>query len=230
MKTINNSCTVSDKEHCGCFEKLTEEQKELIEKNQVEIKFKKGENICKQGTFAANVMFVCSGLAKIYVEGPSGFLILKIIPSGNFIGLSSLFEGNTIFQYSAVAYQDSYLRLIDISVFRKLLSINAEFATQIINILSENSIQTYGRFFCLTQKQSYGKLADTLLCLSDRVYKKREFDLLLSRRDLAELTNMATESLIRMLKKFKEDKLIKIDGKKIKITNYDKLKLISETG
>ena len=114
MITVLNSCSVSDTAGFNCFEKLSKEEKLLIEKNQVEIKFKKGEIICKQGTFAANVMFVCEGLAKIFVEGPNGSLILKIIPTGNFIGLSSLFEGNVIFQYSAPAYQDSIIKLIDI--------------------------------------------------------------------------------------------------------------------
>ena len=230
MITVLNSCSVSDTAGCNCFEKLSEEENLLIEKNQVEIKFKKGEIICKQGTFAANVMFVCEGLAKIFIEGPNSSLILKIIPTGNFIGLSSLFEGNLIFQYSAQAYQDSIIKLIDINVFRKLLNTNAAFSAQIINILSENSIQTYGRFFCLTNKQAYGRLADILICLAERVYKKHEFELKLSRKELAELTGMATESLIRMLKKFREDNLIEMNGKLIKISDYERLKKISQTG
>jgi len=230
MRTVLNSCTVSDTKGCQCFDKLTIEEQELVDNNQVELKFRKGETICKQGTFAAHVMFVCDGLAKIFVEGPTGSLILKIIPSGNFIGLSSMFEGNNIFQYSAQAYENSIVKLIDIKVFRQLLNTNAAFASQIINILGENSIQTYGRFFCLTHKQSYGRLADILLCLSERVYKKREFELNLSRKELAELTGMATESLIRMLKRFREDELIDMDGKLLTISNFEKLKEISVTG
>lgn len=230
MKTILNSCTVSDTSGCNCFDKLSNEEQELVSSNQVELKFRKGENICKQGTFAAHIMFVCSGLAKIFVEGPTGTLILKIIPPGNFIGLSSMFEGNTIFQYSALAYEDSVIKLIDIKIFRQLLNTNAAFASKIINVLSENSIQTYGRFFCLTHKQSYGRLADILLCLSERVYKKSEFELNLSRKELAELTGMATESLIRMLKRFREDKLIGMNGKIVTISDYEKLREISVSG
>ena len=91
-------------------------------------------------------------------------------------------------------------------------------------------MQIYGRFFCLTQKQAYGRLADIILCLSDRVFKTSEFDLPLSRKDLAELSGMSSETVIRMLKKFQEDNLIKMTGKNFKVIDYDRLKRISETG
>jgi len=73
-------------------------------------------------------------------------------------------------------------------------------------------------------------MADILLCLSERIFKERDFELNLSRRELAELTGMSTESVIRMLKKFKDDGLIQMTGKTINITNFELLKKISEYG
>jgi len=224
-----NSCTVSNTK-CVCFDMLTKEEMELIESNSINVKYKKGEVICKHGTLAPHVVLLKQGLAKIYLEGLNDSLILKIITSGNIIGLTSIFEGNTIFQYSSMAYIDSTASLIDINIFRKVLKQNAEFANSIINILCENTIQTFGRFFCLTHKQLYGRMADILLCLSERIFKERDFELNLSRRELAELTGMSTESVIRMLKKFKDDGLIQMTGKTINITNFELLKKISEYG
>ena len=91
-------------------------------------------------------------------------------------------------------------------------------------------MQIYGRFYCLTYKQSYGRLADILLCLTDRIYKSRKFELLMTRKELAELTSIATENLSRILKKFREENIIEIDGKIFTVTNYDRLKQISENG
>jgi len=48
---------------------------------------------------------------------------------------------------------------------------NTEFAKEVIEILSSNSVQVNGRFFCLTHKQSFGRLADIILCLSQRIFK-----------------------------------------------------------
>lgn len=227
--TFLSSCTIPGSS-CYCFDKLSKEELELVENNQVEVTFKKGEILCKQGTLAPHVMFLCSGLVKIYLEGPSDTLVLKIVASGNLIGLTSVFEGNSIFQYSAQTYVDSTVKLIDINVFRKLMHSNTEFAMEIFNISSINAIQIYGRFFCLTHKQSYGRLADILLCLSDNVFKKEAFDLELTRKELADLSGMASESVIRILKKFKDDGLIKVEGKTYKIIDYDKLKDISDHG
>ena len=68
------------------------------------------------------------------------------------------------------------------------------------------------------------------MCIADRVFNESEFELPLSRKDLAELSAMSAETVIRMLKKFKEDKLIEMTGKSIKIVDYERLKRISEKG
>jgi CRP/FNR family transcriptional regulator len=209
---------------------LTPEEMDLINKNSIDVRYKKGEVICKHGTFAPHIILLRDGLAKVYLEGLNDSLILKIITSGNLIGLTSINDGNNVFPYSSMAYVDSTASLIDINIFRKILKQNAEFANSIINILCENSQQTFGRFFCLTHKQLYGRMADILLCLSERIFKERTFELNLSRKELAELTGMSTESVIRMLKKFKDDGIIKMTGKSIVIANYDLLRKISEYG
>ena len=157
-------------------------------------------------------------------------LVLKILRAGNLLGLSSVNEQNSTFQYSAMAYVDTVVEQVNINAFRKLLNQNPEFSKNVINILSSNSVQINNRFFCLTHKQSYGRLADILLCIADRVFNENEFELPLSRKDLAELSSMSAETVIRMLKKFKEDKLIEMTGKTIKIVDYERLRNISEKG
>jgi CRP/FNR family transcriptional regulator, polysaccharide utilization system transcription regulator len=223
------SCTISS-HYCRCFEKLTPEEMELVEASSVDIKYNKHEIICKQGSFVSHVMYVERGLAKVFINDGTNTLVLKIIPSGNLLGLSSLSEDQNTYQYTAMAYVESEIKLIDINVFRQLIGKNAEFAKEVINILSANSNQIYGRFFCLTHKQAYGRMADILLCLSNRVFKQEEFDLPLSRKDLGELSGMSSETVIRMLKKFCDDGLIHMDGKSIKVLDFNRLIRISETG
>lgn len=201
-----------------------------MDANSVKIKYHKREVICKQGGFVSHVMFVEKGLAKVYLDNGVNSLVLKIIPSGNLLGLTSLSDDLNTYQYSAMAYVETEIKQIDISVFRQLVRSNAEFAKEVIDILSANSVQIYGRFFCLTHKQAYGRLADILLCLSNRVFKQTEFDLPLSRKDLAELSGMSSETVIRMLKKFSDDGLIQMNGKSLKVLDFDRLVRISEIG
>jgi CRP/FNR family transcriptional regulator, polysaccharide utilization system transcription regulator len=228
-KTQFSGCTVS-LQNCRCFETLSKTELKLVEDNSVLIEYKKGEVICKRGGMASHVMFLEKGLAKVFLDDGVNSLVLKILPEKNLIGLASVSDENNTFEYSVMAYVDSEIRQIDIKVFRELLKTNPAFAKEVIDIMSANSIQIYGRFFCLTHKQSFGRLADILLCLSDRVFRNEEFDLPLSRKDLAELSGLSSETVIRMLKVFREEGLINIDGKKFRIMDHPRLKKISETG
>ncbi|MBE0661871.1 MAG: Crp/Fnr family transcriptional regulator [Bacteroidales bacterium] len=224
-----NSCTIASRS-CLCFEKLTSDEIELIEKNKVELSYKKNEIICKQGSLSPHVIFLKQGLVKAYIEGCNDILVLKIISGGKFVALSSVMDGNNIFIYSAQTYVDSTVQLIDINIFKRIMRTNAEFANEVFNVQSAHAAQIYGRFYCLTQKQSYGRLADILLCLSDNVFGKNAFELNLSRREIAELSGMTEESAVRILKKFKENKLIATVGKTIEILDYERLQQISIKG
>ena len=226
---IINSCTVGKNEMC-CFEELSDIELQMIEDNMVEVEFEKGETICKQGAFASHIAVLDEGLAKIYKEGGNDTLILKILPAVNIIGLSVLFDGNNVFHYSAMAYLKSKVRMIEISIFKQIINTNAKFASKIISLLSENTVTTHGRFFCLTKKQTYGRFADILLCLSQRIYKNDNFPLQLSRKELAELSSMSVESITRILTKFKDDGLIIVGQDFIEILNPERLNKISQNG
>jgi CRP/FNR family transcriptional regulator, polysaccharide utilization system transcription regulator len=214
----------------SCFELLTAEEKELIDTQTVLVHYKKGEMICKQGSFASNIMYLEKGLVKIYLEGNPKDLILTITPEKNLMGLQALYEGNNTFLYSISTYTDSIVRIIDIQIFKQLLQQNALFAFRIINVLNESTSQSYGRFFSLTQKQLHGRLADILLCLSRKIFNSESFDLPLSRSDLSELTSMSTESVIRIMKDFKDDGIIDINNKSISLLDFPRLENISAKG
>ena len=212
------------------YELLTEDEKQLIDEHSVSIIFKKGETVCKRGAFASHIYFLEEGLVKVYLEERNKNLILTLFTKNNLLGLSSVFEGNNKLPYSVSTYTDSRVRMIDIQVFRQLLQQNSEFSYRIINLLNEKTSQIYGRFFSLTQKQLHGRLADILLCLSNRIFKSKSFELPLSRADLGDLTGMSTESVIRMMKEFKDDGLIDMHCKSIELLDIPRLERISEFG
>jgi CRP/FNR family transcriptional regulator len=213
-----------------CFELLTPDEIAMVEGNQVTLEYKKGEIICKQGSLASHIIILKEGLVKAYLEGNPKNLILTIMPSGQLIGLPSIFDGNNVFLYSVSAYVDSKVKMINIDVVRQLIRTNAGFASRIINILNESTAQNYGRFFSLMQKQLHGRMADILLCLSQRIFKSKSFNLPLSRNDLGELTGMSTESVIRIFKDFRENGYIAVNGKTVELLNFEKLEMISEKG
>ncbi len=214
----------------SCFDLLTQEEKKLVDTRSVLVNYKKGEMVCKQGSFASHIMYLEKGLVKIYLEGNPKDLILTITPQKNLMGLQALFEGNNTFLYSISTYTDCAVRLIDIQIFKQLLKQNPLFAYRIVNILNESTSQSYGRFFSLTHKQLHGRLADILLCLSRKIFKTSAFDLPLTRSDLSDLTSMSTESVIRIMKDFKDDGIIDINNKSISLLDIPRLDSISAKG
>jgi CRP/FNR family transcriptional regulator len=223
------SCSTFDFEK-SWYELLTDAEKQLIDAHSVSISFKKGETVCKLGAFASHIFFLEEGLVKVYLEEKNNTLILMLSTKNNLLGLSSIYDGNKKLPYSISTYTDSRIRMIDIEIFRQLLKENSSFSYRIINLLNESTAQIYGRFFSLTQKQLHGRLADILLCLSNRIFKSTSFDLPLSRADMGDLTGMSTESVIRMMKEFKDDGLIEMCCKKVELLDVGRLEKISEFG
>ena len=82
----------------------------------------------------------------------------------------------------------------------------------------------------LTQKQMHGRIADALFYLSEKIYAKNPFNMTISRQDLADLSGMAKESAIRILKEFKEEGILEIKGNNFHIISPRQLKQISEKG
>ena len=74
----------------GPFQQLTREELEIVDQHRTEISYKKGETMCKQGSFISNMMFIRKGLAKIYLEDEQKPVMLSLASTGTFIGLPSL--------------------------------------------------------------------------------------------------------------------------------------------
>lgn len=226
---LRNSCSIGSNS-LECMNHLTEDELSFLEGKTIKVQYSKGEMICKQGTFASHIIILNKGLLKSFLESNNENLILQIFAPINIIGLASLHEGTSVFHHSVQAYIDSEVSLVEINALREVIKNNGSFANKMISTLAEQKIITSGRFFCLTKKQTYGRLADVLLCLSNRIYKSHKFPLQLSRRDFAELSGMSIESIARILTKFKTDGLIELTNDTLEILDYDTLSLISQKG
>ena len=226
----SGSCILC-KNKSACFQQLSEKELELNDKHRVQLTFKRGETIIKQGSFANQVHFVQKGLVKLYIEIPSSEknLVLNILPSGNLLGLPSIY-GNKVYNYSATAIEDTTICVIENSIIKNMIENNGKFAAEIIKTINHCSSYTFTRFISLTHKQVNGRLAEALIYLSEEIYKSISFKLSLSRADLAELTGMSTISVVKVIKDFKDNKIIKNENGKIEIINMPLLKRISEIG
>jgi CRP-like cAMP-binding protein len=190
----------------------------------------KREIIFRQNSLTSHLMFVKSGLVKVYRERKDGrAYILKILTSGEFLGLLS-FYGNTIHQFSASAVEDCEIGYIDIQIFDGILKKNGTFAMELIRLVSREGLYMFEKLLQLSHKQLPGRIADVILYFSEIIHKNEEFDFPLTRRELAELAGTTKESFIRTLAEFKNDKIIELNGSHVKINSMKIVRTLSELG
>ena len=215
------------------WQPLTQEQREFLAQNFTIQKYKKNETIYCEGETPMHLMCLLSGKVKIYKEGVGGrSQIIRVLKTKEYFAYRAFFaEGN--FVTAASAFEPCTICLIPMPAIMKLIKDNSELALFFIRQLSIDLGISDERTVNLTQKHIRGRLAESLLFLKDTYGVEEDestLSIYLSREDLANLSNMTTSNAIRTLSNFATEKLITIDGRKIKIIDEEKLKKISKIG
>lgn len=212
---------------------LNEEQREYLASNFTVQHYKKNETIYCEGESPTHLMCLLSGKVKIYKDGVGGrSQIIRVIKPVEYFAYRAYFAKEN-FVTAAAAFEPSTICLIPMTVINKLVSENNELAQFFIRQLSIDLGIADERTVNLTQKHIRGRLAESLLFLKDCYGLEEDqstLSIYLSREDLANLSNMTTSNAIRTLSNFANEKLITIDGRKIKIIDEEKLKKISKIG
>lgn len=191
----------------------------------IELNYNKGEVLIKQGTIAPHILFLKKGLVKVYLEHHSRKQPLCIEKTG-FIGLESMYN-DKYFQYSVSALVDSTVYLIELESFKKAIRENAFVGEAVIENINTRSMHLYERIITLTQKQAPGRVADIFKCLVERIFESNTFTLPCARKDFAEMATISVESLSRILKDFKDEGIVDIEGKTVRVLDLKKLDMIS---
>jgi CRP/FNR family transcriptional regulator, polysaccharide utilization system transcription regulator len=212
------------------YEVLTDDQIRKINDSSYIVKHHKSENIFSQDKPKSHLMFLSSGLIKIFKKDQNNkSIILKIAGPGNYIGLISVFYGDR-YQFSAIAIEDSELVYISISVILEILADNGSFAVQMIKQFSDEGMELLNKLIYFPQKQVPGRVAEVLLFFSGKIYLNDQFTLPLSRQELADLVYSTKESVSRTLNEFKNDRIIDFTDRLITLKSIELLKILSKVG
>ena len=212
------------------FNFLSDEELKLIENTRNDVVYNPGEIIFKQGSASTHVVFFISGLAKIYLEGYNKKnLIVRLVKPNEFLASPGLSTANKHY-YSISAVELSTVSFIETSVFRQLFKNNHSFGENLMREMHRNYSQTLQKLINLNQKHRLGRISEALLYLAEEIYESDTFKLTLSKKELADMTGMSTESSFRILKELNEEEKISIDKKKIAILDKKYLQRMSEVG
>ena len=205
---------------------LNEEQREFLSNHFTLQNYKKNEVIYCEGESPAYLMCLLTGKVKIYKDGVGGrSQIIRMIKPVEYFGYRAYFAKED-YVTAATAFEPSIICLIPMSAIMTLVTQNNNLAMFFIKQLSIDLGIADERTVNLTQKHIRGRLAESLLFLKESYGLEEDgstLSIYLSREDLANLSNMTTSNAIRTLSQFATERLITIDGRKIKIIDEEKL-------
>ena len=212
---------------------LNGDEKRLIVDNFNVQTFKKNQFIYAEGDEPEYLWCLLKGKVKKTKEGVGGRVqILRLIRPVQYFGYRAYFAKEP-YVSSASAFEPSTLGAIPLDLVREMIDNNRELAWFFIRELSRNLGGSDTRIVNLTQKHIRGRLAEALMVLRENYgYEEDEATLkiYMSREDLANLSNMTTANAIRTLSTFVEERLITVDGRRIKIINEPQLRKIRKFG
>lgn len=215
------------------WELLNDEQRALIATHLEVKRYKKNQVIYAEGETPSHLLCLLEGKVKIYRDGVGGrSQIMRVIKPVEYFAYRAYFAGQS-FVTAAAAFEASIVCAIPMSVITQLVAANNRLAMFFIKLLAIDLGISDERTVNLTQKHIRGRLAESLLFLKETYGLEEDgatISIFLSREDLANLSNMTTSNAIRTLSIFASEKLIAIDGRKIKIIDEEELKKISRIG
>ena len=209
---------------------ITDDQFEMLYKSSIQLSFKKGETILKQGNSFTHVAYLRSGRAKFNYEiSKEKNLLLTVVNSPNLLGGANIFN-NDVNLFSIVAIEDCEVCMIDISILKTFATSNAGLAIKLLEFVTSLFKDSIINFVSLAHKQVNGRIADILIYLSQNIYKSNDFTLTLSRKEIAEFAGCSQENVIHTLSRFNKEGIINLSGKNIEIVNLEKLVEVSKVG
>ncbi|MGN6602757.1 MAG: response regulator [Ginsengibacter sp.] len=187
-------------------------------------KYRKKQIVFSEGNRPAFLFFVQKGKVKTYKTNDLGKqLVTGIYKENDFLGYLGLLQ-NENYKHTAVAMEDTELVIVPRKDFEELIGSNHEVSRKFIEILARNVSEFETKLLSLAYNSLRKKVADALLSLYDKYEGQQEnFEIRITRDNLAGIAGTALESLIRTLADFKHEKLIDIKEGTIIILNKKKL-------
>ena len=189
------------------------------------LRFHKGETIFEDGEISKGVYLLQKGTPKLSKLGVYGKeQILRFIKEGDLIGYRSILCGED-FQAKAEAMTEVEAVFLPADVFLHLLEVDSKLAFVMLQKIAFELGESSNTVTFLAQKTVRERLAEILLLLEQKLGTDPEgfIKISLTREEIANIIGTATESAIRLISEFKQDGLIEVEGRLIKILNHEKL-------
>ncbi|MEN8226967.1 MAG: Crp/Fnr family transcriptional regulator [Bacteroidota bacterium] len=211
------------------FRHLNEQELQELSFSKITETYKRGSIIYREGSRMKGFFCVHSGIIKIYKTGFDGKeQIIRFAKHGDLIGYRSVISNEPACTTSQVL-EATLLCYIPANILFKLVKTNGNFAMELLKLTCKELGEANSYLTDIAQKTVKERLAEILLQLYTDFDEDAEgiLNISLTREELSNIVGTATESIIRLLSEFKNDGVIELNGRKIKILDKPGLKHIA---
>ncbi|MBP9688060.1 MAG: Crp/Fnr family transcriptional regulator [Bacteroidia bacterium] len=226
----NIDCTTCQNMALSSFCTLKKDELSDLNDYKLTHRVKKNQLIFHEGDLAKGLHCVHQGKIKLYKTLHDGSTqILRLAKDGELIGYRGLL-GDGHYIASGVAIEDSIVCFIPKERIFDLIKSNIKFTMEIMSRFAEDLSLAENKSVSFIQKDTRARLAETLLLLEKSFGKNNEnfINIVLTREDMASIAGMATETAVRVLREWDDEKVILLFKKYIKIVDYERLFTIAK--
>lgn len=213
------------------FQYTSEEEALAICKSKIQKVVMKGETIVSQGEPIKNFFYIKDGLVKLYrqFQNEKDTQIICLALPYDYVSLLTVFHDSE-YRYSMAALEDTTVCILPIDFVKNIIRNNGPLGMGFLEKSSLSTDRIINNYITINGRNLRGRIAFILLDFADRVYHRDFFELPVSRKEVAQLIGMTTENVIRILSEFRQEKIIRINGKEIEILDKKRLNMICEHG
>jgi CRP-like cAMP-binding protein len=215
----------------GVFPSLRPEEIESLQRISLQVHYDEGELIAQEGSYAAGIYVVQSGLLRIGKYASKGWekRCLRFLAVGEMFGLETVFlEREPINVQFAKAIVESTLVFFERTNILAFSERHPNLYADLCRWLSREVIMLEFKLTREAVEPVDRNLALLLTALANNYGNKGEdgieIELPISRQTMAEMAGVSIETLMRALRRFRERRLISTSQGQITITDIDSLK------
>ena len=188
--------------------------------------FKRKDVVYDAGQNPRYIYYVESGKVKSFLYNDHGKeLITNIYTNGEVFGHLCIIT-DTNHSDNTAAMEDSILRMIPVQKFKEFLNDNVQFNKYFLTEMVKNNLETKKQMLDFAYSSVRRKLALALLTIFRKNNQQSKIQIL--REDLAAISGMAKETVIRTLSDFKSEGLLDIEDHHIILLDIKKLENMNQ--
>lgn len=211
------------------FKKLTEDEFARLNFEKSCAYYKKGTIVYREGSRLTGFYCVTKGIVKVFKTGIDGKeQIIRFAKKGEIIAYRSLLS-QELACTTAKIIDEAVLCHIPYQTLLFLIQSNWQFSHHMLQIVCRELREANDYITDIAQKSVRERLAEVLLLLKENfdLDHQNTLQISLTREELANMVGTATESVIRLLSEFRQDRLIELDGRRIKFVNIPGLQKVA---